>query len=88
MITLVDGSKAEYHPSFNFPKHIFQKMKPHDKEQLKKGREAYRNSKKLKSRVEQLEAVISNMLDITQKTSHAMRLKFMLQQRIVTQRLQ
>ena len=27
IITLVDGNKIEYHPSFSFPSHIFQKMK-------------------------------------------------------------
>ena len=43
IITLSDGQKIEYHPSFNFPPHIFQKMKKGDKDKLVRERAEFRN---------------------------------------------
>ena len=45
IITLNDGNKIEYHPSFSFPSHIFQKMKQGDKDRLKRERAEYRKRK-------------------------------------------
>ena len=45
IIKLVDGQNIEYHPSFSFPSHIFQKMKPNDKERLKRERAEYKKRK-------------------------------------------
>jgi hypothetical protein len=41
MITLTDGSQIEYHASFNFPRHVYLKMKQEDKDTLKRERAAY-----------------------------------------------
>ena len=45
IITLVDGQKIEYHPSFSFPSHVFQKMKQSDKERLRNERAEYKKRK-------------------------------------------
>jgi hypothetical protein len=44
MITLTDGSQIKYHASFNFPRHVYMKMKQEDRETLKRERAAYRTS--------------------------------------------
>ena len=59
IITLTDGQKVEYHASFNFPRHIFQKMKQEDKDRLKKERAAYRETKRMRSRIQELESSVS-----------------------------
>jgi hypothetical protein len=41
MITLTDGTQIEYHASFNFPRHIYLKMKQDDRDTLKRERTAY-----------------------------------------------
>ena len=46
IITLTDGQKVEYHPSFNFPPHIFHKMKKADEDRLTRERMEYRNKHK------------------------------------------
>ena len=46
IITLVDGQRVEYHPSFNFPPHVFQKMKRADEDRLVRERAGYRNKHK------------------------------------------
>ena len=45
IITLTDGQKIEYHPSFSFPSHVFQKMKQVDKDRLKRERAEYKKRK-------------------------------------------
>ena len=45
IITLTDGQKIEYHPSFSFPSHVFQKMKQSDKDRLKRERAEYKKRK-------------------------------------------
>ena len=35
MITLTDGMQVEYHASFNFPRHVYLKMKQEDQDTLK-----------------------------------------------------
>ena len=45
IITLNDGNKIKYHPSFSFPSHIFQKMKQGDKDRLKHERAEYKKRK-------------------------------------------
>lgn len=44
-ITLTDGERIEYHASFNFPRHVYKRMKEQDKATLKKERTAYKNRK-------------------------------------------
>ena len=41
IITLTDGQKVEYHASFNFPKHIYMKMKEEDREIMRRERQQY-----------------------------------------------
>lgn len=43
MITLTDGQKVEYHPSFTFPPHIYRKMNKADQEKLRKERQELKN---------------------------------------------
>ena len=45
IITLVDGQKIEYHPSFSFSSHVFHKMKQADKDRLKRERSEYKKRK-------------------------------------------
>lgn len=44
-LTLTDGSVVEYHPSFKFPPHVFEKMKESDKQMLYDQRANYRRSR-------------------------------------------
>jgi hypothetical protein len=41
MITLTDGTQIEYPASFNFPRHVYLKMKQEDRDTLKRERTAY-----------------------------------------------
>ena len=45
IITLTDGQKIEYHPSFSFPSHVFHRMKQADKDCLKRERSEYKKRK-------------------------------------------
>jgi hypothetical protein len=45
MITLTDGSQIEYHASFNFPRHVYMKMKQEDRDILKRERASYNQSR-------------------------------------------
>ena len=45
MITLTDGQRIEYHPSFNFPPNIFKKIKHQDIDQLTQERREYREGR-------------------------------------------
>ena len=41
MITLTDGTQVQYHASFNFPRHVYLKMKQEDRDTLKRERTTY-----------------------------------------------
>jgi hypothetical protein len=45
MITLTDGSQIEYHASFNFPRHVYMKMKQEDRDTLKRERAAFHQNR-------------------------------------------
>jgi hypothetical protein len=45
MITLTDGTQIEYHASFNFPRHVYLKMKQEDRDTLKRERATYNQSR-------------------------------------------
>ena len=60
-ITLTDGQQIEYHPSFKFPDNIYAKFKPADKQMLHKEREAYRNNKRRKTVVQELQSQIDDL---------------------------
>ena len=69
MVTLTDGTQIEYHASFNFPRHVYPKVKQEDRETLKKesapynerdGRSASTRSSKiqeLRSQIQELQLV-------------------------------
>ena len=63
IITLQNGKKIEYHPSFRFPYNVFSQFKPEQKEMLKNDRADYkkkvgseRNIEELSNRVDTLES--------------------------------
>ena len=60
IITLTDGQRVEYHASFNFPRHVFEKMKQEDKDRLKRERAAYKEAKRMKTRIQELETSVSS----------------------------
>jgi hypothetical protein len=55
IITLTDGQQYEYHPSFNFPPHIFKKMKQQDMDKLKRERADYNKNKNTQSQIQELQ---------------------------------
>jgi hypothetical protein len=54
MITLTDGSQIEYHTSFSFPRHVYMKFKPEDKETLRRERAAYNENQRQRSEIQEL----------------------------------
>lgn len=62
IITLKDGRRIEYHPSFKFPTHIFAQFKDSDKAKLKKQREDYRNrNNQSQSQIQQMQVQIQRL---------------------------
>ena len=61
MITLTDGTQIEYHASFNFPRHVYLKMKQEDRDTLKRERAAYNqsNGRSGRSEIQELRSQIS-----------------------------
>ena len=45
LITLTDGQRIEFHPSFTFPSNFYNKMKDSDKDELKRLRTEYKKNK-------------------------------------------
>ena len=62
-ITLTNGQKIKYHPSFRFPTNVYSKFKPTDQERLRRERAEYRASKRMKSRIKELETQIASIRD-------------------------
>ena len=60
MITLTDGSQVEYHASFNFPRHIFLKMKQEDKDALRRERAAYNETQRNRTEIQELRSQIQD----------------------------
>ena len=58
-ITLTDGSQIEYHPSFSFPRHVYLKFKPEDKETLRRERSAYNETRRNRTEIKELKSQIS-----------------------------
>ena len=70
-ITLTDGMQIEYHASYNFPRHVYLKMKQEDRDTLKRERTAYQQRQgqgrsnrndiaELRSQIQELISVSSN----------------------------
>ena len=70
-ITLVDGKVIEYHPSFNFPPQVFAKIKPADKEQLKRERASYKKSKHQQRQIQELQQQLRDMKSTTKDHEHS-----------------
>ncbi|KAI2503240.1 hypothetical protein MHU86_11177 [Fragilaria crotonensis] len=54
IITLTDGSQIEYHASFSFPRHVYLKFKPEDKETLRQERAAFNEQRRNRAEVQEL----------------------------------
>ena len=68
MITLTDGTQIEYHASFNFPRHIYMKMKQEDKDALKRERAAYNQNHGRGSRSE-IQELRSQIQELQQQST-------------------
>jgi len=67
MITLTDGTQIEYHASFNFPRHVYLKMKQEDRDTLKRERATYKQSRERSGRSE-IQELRSQILELQQAT--------------------
>ena len=67
MITLTDGTQIEYHASFNFPRHVYLKMKQEDKDTLKRERAAFNQNRSRGTRSE-LQELRSQIQELQQQT--------------------
>ena len=54
MITLTDGSQIEYHASFKFPQHIYDKFNKEDKARLHAEREEYKKNKRQRISIDEV----------------------------------
>ena len=71
MITLTDGTQIEYHASFNFPRHVYLKMKQEDKDTLKRERTAY-NQNRGHGSCSEIQELQSQIQELQQASSVAM----------------
>ena len=60
VITLTDGSQIEYHASFSFPRHVYMKFKPEDKETLRRERAAYNENRRNRNEVQELRTQLND----------------------------
>jgi hypothetical protein len=67
-ITLTDGTQIEYHASFNFPRHVYMKMKPEDRDTLKRERAAYNNTTGRNNRNSEIQELRSQIQELRQAT--------------------
>jgi ribosomal protein L15 len=58
-IKLTDGQEIEYHPSFHFPPHVFNKMRDEDRDQMQKERKEYNLQKDQSRQIQQLQQQLS-----------------------------
>ena len=70
-ITLTDGKVIEYHPSFNFPSQVFAKIKPADKERLKRERASYKKSKHQQRQIQELQQQLRDTKPIIKEHDNA-----------------
>ena len=61
IFTLTDGTQIEYHASFNFPRHVYLKMKQEDKDTLKHERATYNQNRGCGSRNSELQELRSQI---------------------------
>ena len=70
-ITLTDGTKVEYHPSFNFPPHIYKKMKQEDVDRLRAQRADYKKNKSQSRQVQELQQQLAETQSVVQQLSQS-----------------
>ncbi|KAI2511631.1 hypothetical protein MHU86_2697 [Fragilaria crotonensis] len=68
MITLTDGTQIEYHASFNFPRHVYLKMKQEDRDTLKRERAAYNERNGRSSRTTEIQELRSQIQELQSVT--------------------
>ncbi|KAI2507357.1 hypothetical protein MHU86_7077 [Fragilaria crotonensis] len=68
MITLTDGTQIEYHASFNFPGHVYMKMKQEDRDTLKRERTAYNQNRGRSSSRSEIQELRSQIQELQQQT--------------------
>ena len=61
IITLTDGSQVEKHASFNFPSHVFMKMKQEDKDTLRRERQTFNDGRRTRSEIQELRSQIQEL---------------------------
>ena len=60
-ITLTDGSQIEYHALFNFPRHVYVKMKQEDKDTLRRERTAYQQNQRSRNEIQELRTQVQEL---------------------------
>lgn len=70
MITLTDGSQIEYQASFSFPRHVYQKFKPEDKEKLRRERAAYIETRRHRTEIQELRTQITEQGPFTESPAN------------------
>ncbi|KAI2502013.1 Reverse transcriptase (RNA-dependent DNA polymerase) [Fragilaria crotonensis] len=68
MITLTDGTQIEYHASFNFPRHVYMKMKQEDRDTLKRERAAYNQNRGRSGSRSEIQELRSQIQELQQQT--------------------
>jgi hypothetical protein len=61
IITLTDGTQIEYHPSFNFPRHVFMKMRQEDRDTLRRERQTYNDGQRQRSEIQELRSQVQEL---------------------------
>ena len=60
IITLTDGSRIEYHPSFKFPPHVFSKFTQSQIDRLKRERAEYKTRRRDQATIQELRSQLFN----------------------------
>ena len=70
-ITRTNGKVIEYHPSFNFSPQVFAKIKPADKEWLKRERASYKKSRHQQRQIQELQQQLRDVKPIIKEHGNA-----------------
>jgi hypothetical protein len=61
IISLTDGQQIEYDASFSFPRHIYLKMKPEDKETMRRERQQYNERQRNRTEIQELRSQVQEL---------------------------
>jgi hypothetical protein len=67
MITLTDGTQIEYHASFNFPRHMYLKMKQEYRDTLKRERATYNKNRGRIGNRSEIQGLCSQIQELQQQ---------------------